>query len=457
MATKDTSSFHQEPSDLLPDIKGPIPGSKAKAELKLDEKYISPSYTRNYPLVVDRALGSTVWDVDGNRFLDFNAGIAVCSTGHCHPKIVEAIQKQSARLIHMSGTDFYYPQQVEVAKALTEIIPIKESKRIFLSNSGAEAVECAMKLARFHTGRPHFISFYGSFHGRTLGAMSLSNSKTIHRRKMGPVTPEATAVPYAYCYRCPVNRCYPGCSLECLDQLEHVVFSKRIAPDEVAAIFVEPVQGEGGYVPAPREFLARLRDLCNQHGILLVFDEIQSGMGRTGKYFASEHSGVVADIYCVAKGIASGLPLGATVASSRVMTWDSGSHATTFGGNPVSCAASVKTIELLKDGLLDHCREMGERLLSHLRPLVQTSPIVGDVRGFGLMVGMEIVSDKAKKTQAHDLRNEIVMECFRKGLLILGCGPNTLRFCPPLVVTPSQIDWACETVAKVIRGHESKA
>jgi len=441
---------------LLPEIKtSPLPGPRAAEMVALDDKYISPSYTRTYPLVVDRGEGSLIWDVDGNRFLDFNAGIAVVATGHCHPRIVKAIQDQAARLIHMSGTDFYYEAQSSVAKALCDIVPIAGDKKVFLSNSGTEAVECAMKLARYHTGRSQFISFRGSFHGRTLGSLSITNSKVVHKKRMGPLLPGCHAIDYAYCYRCPVGKSYPGCKVECLDPLEDVIFKKQVSPDEVAAIFCEPIQGEGGYVPGPPEFLRRLREITKKHGILLVFDEIQSGMGRTGTFFASEHSGVQPDIVCIAKGVASGLPLGVTVASSSTMDWVSGAHANTFGGNPLACVAALETIDILKTGLLDQCRAMGDRMIAACRAKLARLPCVGDIRGRGLMVGVEIVAPDGSRAPAGDLRDRIVDVCFQKGLLLLGCGPNTLRLCPPLVIAPEQVDWAIETLAEVITSVEA--
>ena len=437
--------------ELLPDIiSKPLPGPKAAALVAQDERYVSPSYTRGYPLVVDRALGSVVWDVDGNRFLDFNAGIAVVATGHCHPRVVKAIQDQAARLIHMSGTDFYYEVQSKVARAICEIVPITGDKKVFLSNSGTEAVECALKLARYKTGRQQFISFRGSFHGRTLGALSITNSKIVHKRRMGPLLPGCHVIDYAYCYRCPVGKTPQDCRAECLDPLEKVVFTKQVAPDDVAAIIVEPIQGEGGYVPGPPDFLKRLREITRKHGILLVFDEIQSGMGRTGQFFASEHSGVEPDIVCIAKGVASGMPLGATVALSSTMDWVSGAHANTFGGNPLSCVAALETIDILKGGVLAHCREMGERMMAACRAKLGHKPVVGDIRGRGLMVGIEIVAPDGSKTPAPDLRDRIVDACWHRGLLMLGCGPNTLRLCPPLVIEAAQVDWAIDTLAGVI-------
>jgi 4-aminobutyrate aminotransferase len=443
-------------NDLLPLLVTPLPGPRAQELVKRDQAYISSSYTRDYPLVVDRAKGAVVWDVDDNRYLDFNAGIAVASTGHCHPEVVQVVQEQAARLIHMGGTDFYYKSQADAAQAVSDAVPIEGPKRVFLANSGAEAVECALKLARYNTGRRHIISFHGAFHGRTMGALSLTQSKSIHKRRMGPFLGDVTAVPYAYCYRCPVNLTYPGCNIACLDQLEKVVFGKQVPPEEVAAIFVEPIQGEGGYVPAPKEFLQRLRELTKKHGILLVFDEVQSGMGRTGRFFASEHSGVVADIYCIAKGVASGLPLGVTVSGASTMNWPPGSHANTAGGNPLALVAAVKTVELLRGGILANCEKMGERLMDHMRALASRSRLLGDVRGRGLMIGLEIVRNKETKEPAADLRDLLVHRCYEQGLLLLGCGANTLRLSPPLVVNEEQVDWAAQTISTQLEKIEKE-
>lgn len=442
-------------SEKLPKIvTNPLPGPKAAALVAQDERYVSPSYTRGYPLVVDKALGSVVWDVDGNRFLDFNAGIAVVSTGHCHPRVVKAIQDQAGRLIHMSGTDFYYEVQSKVAKAICDITPITGDKKVFLSNSGTEAVECALKLARYHTGRSQFISFKGSFHGRTLGSLSITNSKIVHKRRMGPLLPGCHVADYGYCYRCPVGKSPDTCVAECLDPLEKVMFQKQVSPDEIAAVIVEPIQGEGGYVPGIPQFLRRLREITSKYGIMLVFDEIQSGMGRTGQFFASEHSGVEPDIVCIAKGVASGMPLGATVALSRTMDWVPGAHANTFGGNPLSCVAALETIDILKNGVLANCRDMGERMIGACRSKL-TQPIVGDIRGRGLMVGIEIVAPDGSRAPRADLRDRIVDLAWERGLLLLGCGPNTLRLCPPLVIEAAQVDWAIDTLAEVI-GSVSK-
>ncbi len=428
-----------------PKIITELPGPKAKEVLKDDERFISPSYTRSYPMVADKAQGCWVTDVDGNEFLDMAAGIAVCSTGHCHPQIVEEIKKQADKLIHMSGTDFYYPEQVEIAKKLAEIAPGKSEKRVFLSNSGAEANEAAMKLARWATKRTYFIAFYGSFHGRTYGAMSLTASKYIHRKHFAPLVPGVIHVPYPNPYRPPLKETEPEkIAQEVVDYIENVVFKAEAPADEVAAIFVEPIQGEGGYVVPPANFFPLLRKLCDKYGILLIVDEVQAGMGRTGKMFAIEHWDVEPDIITTAKGIASGLPLGATIAKKEIMDWPAGTHATTFGGNPISCRAAMKTIELLENELINNAAEVGDYLKQKLLELKDKYPFIGDVRGKGLMIGVDIVKDRATKEMDGQLRDKIVDEAFRRGLLLLGAGMNVVRFCPPLVITKEEVDVGVE-------------
>jgi 4-aminobutyrate aminotransferase len=420
----------------VPWIRTELPGPRAGHLIATDEQYTSPSYTRVYPLAVERGYGAVIEDVDGNRFLDFTAGIAVCSTGHCHPRIVAAIQQQAAKLLHMSGTDFYYAPQGDLAKKLAEIAPGSGAKRVFFTNSGAESVEAAFKLARYHTSRQHMIAFFGAFHGRTLGALSLTGSKVVQRRGFAPLIPMVSHVDYPNTYRSG-----PSCWRDSLHQLEDL-FKRTVAPQEVAAIIVEPIQGEGGYIVPPAEFHQQLRQLCDKHGILLVVDEVQSGMGRTGKMFAMQHFGVVPDIVCLAKGIASGMPLGAIIARADIMDWGPGSHASTFGGNPVSCVAALETIKLLEDELISNAHDIGAYLKDKLVELMAKHMLIGDVRGLGLMIGVELVRDRATKEAASTERDEIVQACFRKGLLLLGCGVNTLRFCPPLVVTKEQCDVA---------------
>jgi 4-aminobutyrate aminotransferase len=427
----------------LPAIKGPLPGPKARQVITDDMTYISPSYTRSYPLVVDRGAGAMLWDVDGNRFLDFAAGIAVCATGHSHPEVVRVIREQSERLIHVSGTDFFVPNMVDLARKLCATTPGTFSKRVYFGNSGAEAIEAAMKLARYHTKRKNFIAFYGCFHGRTFGALSLTSSKTVQRRNFGPFVPGAFHTPFAYCYRCPLNLEYPSCEIACAQFMEKTLFKTVVEPESVAAIVVEPIQGEGGYVVPPKEFFEVLTEIADRHGILIIADEVQSGMGRTGKFWASEHFNFVPDIIATAKGIASGLPLSAIIAREDVMDWTPGAHASTFGGNPVSCAASLKTIELLEGGYMENARVQGERLAAGLKNLQQAYPVIGDARGIGLMQAIEIIKPRAvKDTRNKATRDRLVDAAFQRGLLLLGCGENSVRFSPPLLITKGQVDAA---------------
>jgi 4-aminobutyrate aminotransferase len=442
----------------VPHIKTSLPGPKAAQLIAADEQYTSPSYTRVYPLAVERGYGAVIEDVDGNLFLDFTAGIAVCSTGHCHERIVSAIQQQSEKLLHMSGTDFYYAPQGDLARKLAEIAPGNGPKRVFFTNSGAESVEAAFKLARYHTGRQQMIAFFGAFHGRTMGALSLTGSKVTQRRGFAPLIPLVSHIDYPNCYRCP--QCSEqgpvgcgragGCCLEALNQLEDL-FRRTVPAEEVAAIFVEPIQGEGGYIVPPPEFHRQLKALAEKHGILYIVDEVQSGMGRTGKMFAIEHFGVVPDIICLAKGIASGMPLGAIIAKADIMDWGPGSHASTFGGNPISCVAALETIRLLEEGLMSNAAEVGGYLVAELKKVQDRHPLVGDVRGQGLMVGMELVSDQATKTPAAKQRDALVQAAFRRGLLLLGCGQSTVRFCPPLVISREDVDTAAAIVDEALR------
>ena len=426
----------------IPDIKTPLPGPKAAAIVERDAAVISPSYTRSYPLVIARGSGSAVEDVDGNTFLDCAAGIAVNATGHSHPDIVRAITEQAQQFIHMSGTDFYYEQQVRLAEALQDVAPMQGPTRAFFGNSGTEAIEASIKLARYVTGRTNLIAFVGSFHGRTMGSLSLTASKTVQRHGFGPLVPGVEHTQYADCYRCPVGAKPETCHAECLDPLEKQMLVQLVSPDDVAAIIVEPIQGEGGYLVAPPQFLQRLRDLTSRNGMLLVVDEVQSGMGRTGQMFAIEMSGVQPDIVAIAKGIASGMPLGVSLARKELMTWPPGAHASTFGGNPISCAAALETIRLLKSELMKNAEVVGARLMDGLKGLAEQYPLIGDVRGRGLMIGVELVRDRVTKERATDERNAVVQAAFRRGLLILGAGRNTVRFCPPLVLTADEADTA---------------
>jgi 4-aminobutyrate aminotransferase len=421
-----------------PLIKTPLPGPKAKALIERDAKVVSPSYTRAYPFVMARGEGAVVEDVDGNCFLDCAAGIAVASTGHAHPDVVAAIADQARRFLHMSGTDFYYELQVRLAEAFDEIAPTARPCRSFFSNSGTEAIEAALKLARYATRRYGIIAFLGSFHGRTLGSLALTSSKAVQRRGFGPPLAGVYHAPYATCYRCPVGKRPESCQAECLEYLEDQILVHLISPDEVAAVVVEPIQGEGGYVVPPPQFHQRLRELTRRHGILLVVDEVQSGMGRTGKMFGIEHFGVEPDITAVAKGVASGLPLGVTTSGAALMSWPPGAHASTFGGNPVACAAALATIGLLKETLVKNAAAVGAVMMDGLRELQQKHPIIGEVRGKGLMIGVELVRDRVTKERATTERERVVQECFTRGLLVLGAGPNAIRISPPLVLTKEQ-------------------
>ncbi len=424
----------------LPALKTGLPGPKAKEIIARDDRYVSTSYTRGYPLVAEEAHGAIVRDPDGNHFLDFAAGIAVVATGHCHPRVVAAVREQAGRLMHISGTDFYYTPQVEAAELVSKHVPGADTNRVFFGNSGAEAIECAIKLAKYHTERKRFIAFFGAFHGRTTGALSLTASKATQKDKFFPLMGGVTHVPYGYCYRCPYGQTYGKCRFECVSFIEDTVFRTICPPQEVAALFVESIQGEGGYVVPPPEFLQGLRSICDKYGILLVDDEVQAGMGRTGKFLAIEHFGVHGDITCLAKGIASGLPLSACVASNRIMNWPPGSHASTFGGNPVACAAARATIELLEESLMANAEEQGSFLMDGLRNMMGKFGVIGDVRGKGLMIGVELVKDRESKERFPELRDEMETQSFLRGLLILGCGPNTLRICPPLVIDRTQAE-----------------
>ncbi len=434
-----------------PNIKTVLPGPLASGLIQKDHRYVSPSYTRIYPLVAEKGHGLWVEDVDGNLFLDFTAGIAVCATGHSHPRVVEAIKEQADKLLHMSGTDFYYTPQIALAEKLSSVVPGEGDKKVFFGNSGAEAIEAAFKLARWHTRRELNIAFFGAFHGRTMGALSLTASKAIQKKYYNPLVPGITHVPYPYCYRCCYGLTYPRCGLECVHWIEDTLFRTVMPPEEVAAIFVEPIQGEGGYIVPPPEFHEALHTVAQKHGILYVADEVQSGMGRTGKMFAMEHFAVVPDIVAVAKGIASGLPLGAMIAPSVIMDWEAGSHASTFGGNPVSCQAALATIRLLEEELMANAAVQGERLMAGLRSLQDTLECIGDVRGKGLMVGVEFVKNRDTKERAGDWRNRIISEAFHTGLLLLGCGENTMRLCPALTVTPDEVDVCLSIFEDVVR------
>ncbi len=412
----------------IPHIKVQPPGPKARELIRRDERYTAPAYGRVYPLAVKEGRGMAIEDVDGNLYLDFTAGIAVASTGHSHPKVVAAIEEQARRFLHYCGSDYYYEPMAQLAEKLARLAPGNTDKKVFFTNSGTEAIEAAIKLARYATGRTHLIAFFGAFHGRTLGSLSLTASRASHRAGFGPLLPDVHHAPYG---------------MEGLGVIEKEIFRHEAPPEEVAAIFVEPVQGEGGYIVPPPEFLPALREVCRRHGILLVADEIQSGFGRTGKMFACEHWEVEPDMLCVAKGIASGLPLGAMIARGEISTWKHGNHGSTFGGNPVACAAALATIELIEGGLMINAGETGGYLKEKLARLKTAESPIRDVRGMGLMIGVEFATQEE--------RDRVVLAAFEKGLLLLGCGERVIRFCPPLIVSKAEIDVAVEIFSSVVK------
>ena len=436
----------------------PLPGPKARAAVEADDKIISASYTRSYPLVAVRGRGARIEDIDGNEFLDFAAGIAVTSTGHCHPEVVEAIRKQAGELLHISSTDFYEPLGVKLGERLSSIAPMRGPHKVFYGNSGAEAIECAMKLARYHTGRPNIIAFLGAFHGRTMGALSLTASKPQQKRRFAPLVPGVTHVPYPSVYR----NCKGGAveqeayALNCARYIEETLFHSVLPPEEVAAIVVEAIQGEGGYVVGPDNFMQELRAICDRYGILLIVDEVQSGVGRTGKWWAIEHTGVEPDIICMAKGIASGMPLGVCLSKASVMDWVPGSHASTFGGNPVAVAAALATMDILEREGIANAARVGELMLKRFKSWVDTHPHVGDVRGRGLMLGVELVKDKTTREQAGEMRNRVVDLAFERGLAILGCGVNTLRISPALIINEYEAEVAMDILEDAITQAEKE-
>jgi 4-aminobutyrate aminotransferase len=433
-----------------PRIVTPPPGPRAQAVIARDARVMSQNFAKDYPLVAARAAGAMVEDADGNRYLDFAAGIAVASTGHSHPQVVAAIREQAERFLHMCATDFFYENVVELAEGLARRAPGAGPWRVFFANSGAEVVEAAVKLARLRTGRQKIVACYGAFHGRTYGAMSLTASKPVQRKGYAPFVPEVLHTHYAYCYRCPVNREPQTCAVQCLDLLTETMFGTTVDPTEVAAVIVEPVQGEGGYVVPHPGFLPKLREVTRRHGILLIADEVQCGMGRTGRMFASEHFGLEPDILTLAKGIASGMPLGALLARDDVMRWNDGGHGSTFGGNPVSVAAALATFRLLEGGLVDNAARVGAALLESLRARLGRHMVVGDVRGLGLMIGVEIVRDRFRREPFPELRERVLQEAFRRGLLLLGCGKSTIRLAPPLTIDAEDAEMAVRLLDEAI-------
>ena len=438
-----------------------VPGPKAREILARDAEFISPSYAREYPFVMSHGRGAETWDVDGNRYVDFAAGIAVCATGHSHPDVVRAIQEQAEQFLHISS-DFYHPKWVDLGEKLDEIAPFQEAAMCFMTNSGTEAVEAAIKLARWHTGRSRFIGFLGGFHGRTMGALAFTASKSVQRAGFFPMMAGVTHVPFPDPYRpilasntrSPNGNDYGDVVV---DYIENVLFASAVPPDDVAAFLVEPIQGEGGYIVPPDHFFPRLRQVCDGHGILLIVDEVQSGMGRTGKWWAVEHWGVEPDIVCVAKGIASGMPLGAMVARRSVMDWPAGAHGNTYGGNPVSCAAALATIHLLESGYIENAARMGEHIMDALDEIVPRHPSIGHVRGKGLMIGVELVKDRTTKEPAKALRDRMVRAAFERGLLVMSCGRSAVRIAPPLSIERPLVDEGLAIFEEALSTAESEA
>ncbi len=439
----------------LPRINMALPGPKAKEVIAYDKKFISPSLFREYPLVAERGYGAIIEDPDGNTFLDFAAGIAVCSTGHCHPHVVQAIQKQAAELIHIAGTDFYHRHMPQLAERLVATMPKSDRYKVFFGNSGTEAVEGAIKLARYATRRDKLIAFYGCFHGRTLGSLSLTASKSTQRKYFGTLLGGVEHIPFPYAYRCALGHTKETCGGEIIELLEEQILKRLFAPEEVAAIVVEPIQGEGGFIPAPLFFLQELQRICNKHGIMLILDEVQSGMGRTGKMWAYDHAGITPDIVLTAKGLGSGMPISAFIAKESVMQWKPGSHGTTYGGNPVCIASAMATLDLIQGGLMANAQKMGEYIFGKINDWPSRFKIVGDVRGKGLMIGVEIVRDQRTKEKAPDLRDKVIVGAFHRGLLTLESGENSIRISPPLIIDQEQADCAIRIMEESIREAEN--
>ena len=426
------------------------PGPRARAIVDRDQRYTSTCYLKEYPLAIASGRGAMVEDVDGNRYLDFMAGIAVSATGYNHPAVVAAVQEQAGKFLHICGSDFYFEGMAALAERLARLAPGPAPKRVFLTNSGTEATEGAIKLARYATGRKALIAFKGAFHGRSTGALALTSSKARQRAGMGPLLPDVHHVFYGYCYRCEYGKTYPSCDVFCVDHIERDLFGRHLDPAEVAAVFVEPVQGEGGYIVPPPGWMQRLRELCTRHGILLVADEVQSGVGRTGKMWAIDHTGVVPDMVLTAKGLGSGMPIGAIIATEEVTTWKKGAHGSTFGGNPVCVASALATLDLIEGGLMQNAAVMGDRLMAGAKRLGEKYPAIGDVRGLGLMIGMEFVKDRASRTRNPELVEQLVLRAFQRGLLLLGAGPSALRFAPPLVVDEDDVDTGLGIIDEVL-------
>ena len=432
------------------------PGPKAKKIVDRDAAVISPSFGRAYPLVVEKGEGNIITDVDGNRFIDMNAGLAVCNVGHAHPKVIKAIKDQTDKFIHYSYTDFYYEDYVDLGEKLHGLVPGDHKKKFFYGNSGAESVEAALKVSRWHSGRQGVLAYIGSFHGRTMGAVSLTASKPYQRARFSPLIPGVHHIFYPYCYRCPFNLECPSCNYACVDYIDEYLFHRYVPPNEVAMLIAEPIQGEGGYVVPPDGYFPRLKKLLDEYGILFAADEIQSGVGRTGKWFAIEHFDVVPDIVCIAKGIAAGLPLGVMASRAEIQDWTPGSHASTFGGNPVSCAAALAVLDVIEqEKLLENARTQGDYIMKRLNEMMADHPMMGDVRGKGLMVGIELVKDKYTKEYAKKETEEVMMKCFKKGVALVNCGINVIRLMPPLTITRDLVDASLEIFEESLSEIES--
>ncbi len=434
------------------------PGPKAKATVERDKKVLSP-YNRPYyyPFVVEKGKGCIIEDIDGNEYVDFNAGLGAMNVGHCHPEVVKAIAKQSERLLHYSYTDFYYRYAVELAEKLNEITPGDFTKKVFFSGSGAESIEAFAKVARWHSKRPLFLAYTGAFHGRSMGALSFTASSIVQKARYFPTMPGVYHVPFAYCYRCPYKMSLPDCNYWCVDFIEDLVLKKYVPPNEVAAALIEPIQGEGGYVVPPPEYHKRLKKLYDKYGILYAVDEVQCGMGRTGKWWAIEHFGVVPDIICSSKALGGGISLGATIGRAEIFDWDAGSHCTTLGGTPVACEASLATIRVIeKEKLMENATRIGDHIMKRMREVMETSDIVGDVRGKGLMIGVEIVKDKKSKARFGQGSHDIIHKAWKKGVVAIGAGENCFRIAPPLVITKDQADFGVDVLTECIKEVEKE-